>query len=342
MARGLKSRIWSALIITISLILFYLVLRKIGLGEIVATIGQASPAWLLVSIGLEPLLLLASVKRWQILIESQGFAVSFRRLNALYLVGRFFNNFLPSTVGGDVIRIYELRRDTNDLPTATASVVVDRLTGFIALVGLAVIALLTHWRLIDDVRLKALMAMAVAGLAVLIWLIVDERPLRFVSRSIKIRPLAPFFAKLHAIHSSLNAYRHQRGVLAQALLWSLVFMLLAIGNVYTTAQAFYRPAISFLDIAAIVPILMVVSMMPLTFNGLGIEEWAYVLLFPIFGLPASVGLAAVLLVRAKALLVASIGGVIYPYMKLRAASATVQLDAGERGHSDIAASSTGS
>jgi uncharacterized membrane protein YbhN (UPF0104 family) len=57
-------------------------------------------------------------------------------------------------------------------------------------------------------------------------------------------------------------------------------------------------------------------MVPLTFNGIGIQEWAYVLLFQLIGLPASVGLSTILLIRFKDISMALIGGLLFPYLKL--------------------------
>jgi uncharacterized protein (TIRG00374 family) len=315
-----KRRVQKYFILLISLLLLILVLRKVGFEELVDTLTDTDPYWLLVSFSLEPFLVLVSVIKWQILLKSQDSDVPLARLYGLYLVGRFFNNFLPSTVGGDVVRGYELGNYTKDYSGAVASIFVERLTGFITLVILAIFSLLLHSRLLDDIRLSSAIGLAVIGLVGVLWLTLDARPLALLDRRMTFPVARKLIPKLRKFHSSLNNYRKFRRALTLALFWSFVFMFLAIANVYTSALTFHRP-ISFLEIAAVVPLILVVSMLPFTVNGLGLQEWAYVLLFTLIGLPASVGLSTIILIRGKNLIVAALGGLVYPLIKLSKESA---------------------
>jgi uncharacterized protein (TIRG00374 family) len=301
--------------LALTVLLLYLVIRKVGFTELWETLSQANLFWVFVSLCHAPILIFTGVVKWKILLKSQDIDVPIWRLYALYLVGRFFNNFLPSNVGGDVIRGYELGNYTKDGAAAMASVFMERFTGFVVLMGLAVLSFLANLNLRGDVRLTLVMALAVIGLLSVFWLILDARPLALVTKWIKIPLVQKSIPKLQKFHTSLNAYRKHRRALALAFLWSLVFMVLAITNVYSSAMAFYRP-IPLSQIAVIVPVILLVSMVPLTFNGLGIQEWAYVLLFSFIGLPGSVGLSAIILIRAKDLLFAILGGIVYPFIKL--------------------------
>jgi uncharacterized protein (TIRG00374 family) len=311
----MKQRLRTYGILALSVLLLYLVLRKVGLDELLATLKNTDPYWVLISLALEPLLLLASVIKWQILLKTQKMAVSLPRLYGLYMVGRFFNNFLPTTVGGDVVRGYELGNYTKDHARSMASVFVERLTGFIMLILLAIISIFSRLRSVGDIRLSLGLWTAVFGMVAAVWLILDPRPLDLIERWVKLPLLYKYIPKFRKFHAGLMAYRTEKQALALAMLWSFVFMVLAIANVYASALAFYKP-ISFLAIAAVTPVILVISMLPLTFNGLGIQEWAFVLLFPWIGLPASVGLSTIVLIRAKSLLVGVLGGLVYPVIKL--------------------------
>lgn len=311
----MKQQFHKYLILVISLLLLILVLRKVGFNDLIETLRNTNPFWLLISFSLEPLLILVSVIKWQILLKSQDSDVPLPRLYGLYMVGRFFNNFLPSTVGGDVIRGYELGNYTKNFTGAIASIFVERLTGLITLIVLAIVSLFLHTRLLGDIRLNLVVGSAVIGLVGVLWLTLDSRPLSLLDRRLTFPIARKFIPTLQKFQSSLNDYREHRWTLTLALLWSFVFMFLAIANVYTSALSFHRP-ISFLEIAAIVPLILLVSMLPFTFNGLGLQEWAYVLLFALIGLPVSVGLSTIILIRGKNLIVAALGGLIYPLIKL--------------------------
>lgn len=310
------------LLLTVSLLLLFLVLRKVGFRELSATIAQANGWWVFISICLDPLLVFVSVLRWQALIKSQGYRVSLGRLNALYLVGKFFNNFLPSNVGGDVIRGYELNRDTKDLGAAMASVFIDRFIGFVVLVVMALVSFFAAQQFFTDIRFSLVMLFSISGLVGVVWVILDTRLITAAGRWKDLPVLRNYIPKLQKFHANLRAFKNERGALVWAFLWSAVFMVLAIFNVYASARAFHHQPVSFIEIAVVVPVIMVVAMLPLSLNGIGLEEWAYVLLFSWLGLSASVGLSTVFLIRAKSLLLALLGGLLYPVIKLRSSPAT--------------------
>ena len=302
-------------ILALTVILLLLVIRSVGLENLINTLSRADLRWVLLSFCLAPFIVLTGVIKWKILLQAQGINVPFWRLYALVLVGKFFNNFLPSNVGGDVVRGYELGNYTQDGATAMASVFMERITGLVVLVIMAVISFLSHMNLIQNTRLSMAMAFVVIGLFGILWLVLDSRPLEFIERWFKFSLVQKAIPKFRKFHASINAYRNQKKALLLSTMWSVIFMMLAIVNVYVSASAFYTP-ISFMDMVVIVPVILVVAMVPLTFNGLGIQEWAYVMLFSWVGLPPAVGLSTIILIRAKDLLMAVIGGFLYPVIKL--------------------------
>jgi glycosyltransferase 2 family protein len=309
-----RKKIHSGFLLALTLVLLYLVIRKVGAIELLETIQGADLSWILVSIAISPLTILVSVIKWQVLLRSQDIEVPLSRLFTLYLVGRFFNNFMPTTVGGDLVRGVELGRYTKDGASAMASIFVERLTGFIMLILMALFSFLTYRQLFGEVELTIALGVAILGMIFLLWLILDTRPLMFLKRSLKFPLAQKYLPKLEKFHISLNRYRSKKQVLAVAMFWSLTFMILAILNVYSSARAFHG-RVPFIEIAIIVPVILIVAMMPLTFNGLGLQEWAYVLLFTWIGLPPTVGLSSIILIRGKDLIMSSLGGLLYPYIR---------------------------
>ncbi|MEI6972440.1 MAG: lysylphosphatidylglycerol synthase transmembrane domain-containing protein, partial [bacterium] len=81
-----------------------------------------------------------SCLKWQLFLTARGVKTSFLQLFRLYLVGYFFNNFMPGSVGGDVVRGMELGRETSSRSNSYGSVFLERLTGFIALIAAAIAA----------------------------------------------------------------------------------------------------------------------------------------------------------------------------------------------------------
>jgi uncharacterized protein (TIRG00374 family) len=306
----------SLAVIAITGLLLFLVFRKVGLEELAATLRQADMTWVVISFLLIPVINLVNVMKWNTLLRSQGIEVPLLYQFKLYFIGYFFNNFLPTNVGGDVVRIYELGNRTKDPAGAAAAVFMERLTGFVVLFVFAFIALALQPTMAEDPWLKVATVMVAAMFVAVIWLILDPRILDLIDRTIHFKMVQKYTAKFRKFHNSVQAYQNRPGTLALAMFWSVIFYFMAVLNTYASAMAFYQP-IPFWGIAAITPIIGVVSVLPLTFNSVGIQEWAYVLLFSWLGLPPSVGLSTILLIRAKILFVATIGGLLYGGSKMQ-------------------------
>lgn len=129
-----------ALKIGVTLLGLFLVLRQVNLAELAQTLRQAHAGWLLFALLLIAASMLVRAWRWYLLLRGLGSAIRFRRLTALYFVGSFFNAFLPSGFGGDVVRVVEAARDV-ELDVATGTVFLDRMTGLIMLFVMALLLL---------------------------------------------------------------------------------------------------------------------------------------------------------------------------------------------------------
>lgn len=117
-----------------------LVLSQIDLRTVSDTLLRAQLSWLAITFGLVLLSLVIRAVRWFFLLQGLGVTLSLGRLVALYYVGNFFNAFLPTSFGGDVMRVVEVARDV-PAGVATGTVIVDRLTGLLMLFVMALLSL---------------------------------------------------------------------------------------------------------------------------------------------------------------------------------------------------------
>src|SRR6185436_11317690 len=148
------SRIKTILRLAVSAALVAWVLHRSPLGEVREAFRTADLRFILLALALNPLGYWASVSRWRLLIRSQGGDATFGFLARSFLVGVFFNNLLPSTIGGDAIRVYDTSRAGVGRAAAVEIVVVDRFIGLLALMLFAGVGLLFSSRLTD--RMPAL------------------------------------------------------------------------------------------------------------------------------------------------------------------------------------------
>ena len=291
----------------VSAILLGYVLTRTDWSAVTEYLRNADALFLGLFVLITPVNVAITVQRWRVILATSGHAVPFGRLFLIYVVGQFYNNLLPSSVGGDVFRAVALSRNVGSSLDALWSIFVERFCGLTVLVALALTAAAMTPALQAEAMLMALMLIGVVLYVVAIVVLLSPYPmavLRGCARRIPIlqRPVA----KAGRFHDALTAYRLHRGALATAMCWSALFYAGAVVNVYLGCRALGAP-VDLWNIAAVVPVVLLISMLPITLGGLGLAELGYVIAFTALAMDPAVGLTAALLLRAKVLLWSSSG-----------------------------------
>ncbi|HLV45262.1 MAG TPA: lysylphosphatidylglycerol synthase transmembrane domain-containing protein [Aggregatilineales bacterium] len=273
---------WTFLLqIAVSAGLLIWLLSRVGLREVLAQLAGMDP-WLY-ALAVVVYLLSVGVRayRWQIMLRPLSIDASLATLFRLYLLGFFWNSFLPTGFGGDVAKVIALQRRTGQGVDAMTSVIAERLVGLLGTSLIGLVVLLAWPRLVTfDIFLAvALICVAIiAGgwlirLDVLDWL---AARLPFTRRIVQ-------HPKLVAFHGALRAYDLR--TLGLGLLSSLPFTLTFIVANWLIGLALHVdvPPHYF---AVFTPVVSIVELVPLSFNGLGVREVMYRLLFEPVGVTA--------------------------------------------------------
>jgi glycosyltransferase 2 family protein len=250
-------------------------------------------------------------RRWQLLLGANGVHAGIPFLIRSYLVSVFFSNFLPSTVGGDVVRVYDSWKAGTTKTAALTVIFVDRFLGVVALLVFAAGALLLSptarsaaWFITPAV----LLATAMAGL--LLWLLflpgrasmdVMER-LRSIAGNRFSRLSEPLFAALQAFHG-------QHRVLAVTIIQSLVFQAMIVVHYLLIARAL-QIGIPAADFFWIIPTSILVMMLPVSINAIGVREHVFVYFFAAYAVSGSEAVAFAWLSYGVVLALGVIGGVL--------------------------------
>lgn len=321
-------------------IFFWILLTHIDLGEITDRFRSLDLFFFTVSLLLLVVMIPSSCLKWKVLLDQQGRRMPFWFLLRVYLIGYFFSNIMPSNVGGDVVRIYYIGRHIGSQSQAAVSVFIERLSGSVFLLLLAILApLMTpHLYLHPMVFLPAMGALGLLALFFWIWKVPNPLKLpdkitrsliklitgripsfRKASSNQKItaieRLYEKLFGKLSRFHTNLIAAVDYLSKNPQPLLRVLgltaFFYLMTWINVYVSFKAFgYTP--DFTEMSALIPAAMVVGMIPVTLLGnLGFTESIFVTYFSLVGIDPAATLAMALLLRFKYLLVGGIGFFAY-------------------------------
>jgi uncharacterized protein (TIRG00374 family) len=303
-----RKRLFDLLKILVSLILIVVILRSVDTRALWEVVRHANPWLLLATLGLVMAGVILRAYRWQILLHDQGVDASLRELSSLWFVSFLFTNLLPSGIGGDAIKMYELSRVTGRRAAAVSSVLVDRFMGLFALQAIGLAALAFSWRLVPIEIV--LLTVGIFGASLLVgWAVSSRRLWDLLARWV------PYFDRLLAIKTvsslvtSLQSYR--RSALLRAFGVGIVFNALLIGmNVLIgTALGADLPLGYYL---VFVPITSIVLILPISFAGLGVREGTYIFLFSTAGLAQEVALSLALLVYALGTVSPGlVGGVIY-------------------------------
>ena len=150
--------------IGITVIGLWVVLTKFDLNLMRQTLTQARLGWVLVAFLLVIGSLVVRAYRWWLLLQGLGATIKLKRLVALYFVGNFYNAFLPSGFGGDVVRVVEVAQEV-DAGVAAGTVLVDRLTGLLVLFALALLSLPFRPTDFPPTLLWPIVGLCVVGLA---------------------------------------------------------------------------------------------------------------------------------------------------------------------------------
>ena len=306
MREVLRRHLGNLLKIGISVGLLAWVLPRIGLADIWREIQSVQLNWLGLAFGLCVLGTALRAYRWQALLVGLGLHVPIGRLIKLYFVGTFFNTFLPSGFGGDVVRVIELAQDSHRAHEATGTVLVDRLTGILVLLAMALLAMPFSLNLISPALAAAIAALAVGGL-VGGWLLFQQR---LLGRVIGLIPEGlPFGAKRQVEKLYAAVAGSGSRAMGQALGISLAFNVLLIFLNYSIARS-VGVDVSLSYFFLFVPPTSLALMVP-SVGGLGAREWAYTELWPKIGVGAAEAGAMSLLNYAVNAATGLIGAAIY-------------------------------
>lgn len=302
----------SAIKLAASVLLIGYILATADLGAVGAALGSVSPGWLVVAIVLQLLGPAIISLRWRGLLAAKGVAPGWLYLYESTLVSGFFRQFMPTIVGGDVIRGYDAWRAGARPGLALMSLVLDRLLGLLALALLAAAGIMLSDEIVR--RLPAIglwIGLALVVIAVVIAQIVRPMPVAVrLGRAGIARAPARVRDKLGKIAAALGSYRDAQGALAAAFALSVALQINVITFYWALGQALGLP-IDYPSFFVIVPIAIFVMMLPISINGIGVREGIFIFLLAQWGVDSAHAIALAWLEYGIFLAFGLLGGALY-------------------------------
>jgi uncharacterized membrane protein YbhN (UPF0104 family) len=310
----------STIKILVSATLLYLALRKANFADLASRINVASLGWIGLAIAVTFLQIFVGVLRWREISAECGAPLGMRQAMRYNVIGTFFNQTLPSAIGGDAVRLWLVARAGAGWRAATYSIFVDRAIGLIALAVIIVASLPWSYNLIGDAGGRsALMLVAFIALGGgLGFLVLGALPWPFLRR----------WWATHHVHACAvvaNRVLFSRARGPKVALLSLLVHVLAVVIAWCVVKSIAAP-VGFGQVFQLIPPVMLITMLPVSIAGWGLREATMGLAFGYAGLMTNEGINVSLLYGAVSFIVGAFGGLVWIFSAEKAAQGAAPIE----------------
>lgn len=278
---GSRKTAITALRVAASLAMLAVLVPRVELRSLFPHWSTGTVEWLAAAAAATFLGIVLSAVRWQRVLAALDVRARVRHLVSHQLAGVFVGNFLPSTIGGDVLRVARLSATSGRGPDSFASVVLERLTGWLVLPVITLVALVLNPALLRlGLATQAAVAVSVGTLLLLVAVLVLASSSRLGARLEGHDGVRRF---LHAVHVGLVRFRRNPGLAFEVLVAGFVYQLAVVLTAFLAGHALGLD-VGWTAMMAFVPAVAIVQVLPVTIGGLGVREGAFVLFLSRSGL----------------------------------------------------------
>lgn len=297
-------------------LLIYLVLRA-DPGKILDVFGNVDAAnglwFILAAFACAFLSVLLMSARWQALLSAYHYRVPLKRLSGFYLIGMFFNNFLPTSIGGDVIRVYKIVNETNDRTVGFAGVIIERILGIAATLLLAIFALFFISQQFHSERLLYTSIFLFLAIMLFFMLMVRNRPFKLLLRVFEKLTIFKIGEKFNKLFEAIHHFKDRRRTLLLVLFYSLLSQLSIILMNFFLVKAFaLKVDISYLFV--VIPVSFLLTILP-SINGVGFRDLGFVQVLKHAGIGDAAALSLSFMNLLIPMIISVIGAVLFIIQK---------------------------
>lgn len=301
--------------------MLYLLASNIGVETIIGYLKLFNPLTFICAAVLYVFSIYISSLRWSLLINHK---ISKKKLFSMYMIGSFFNICLPGIIGGDAMKAYYLSRELKDtIPkpldkkkatlnnssvnvTAIASVFMDRYIGLSALLTIGMFAFPFGFRYIDRTS-SGSFYIWLMPLAFLLFV-----SMSFVILKFRVGAGIGFFLK---VYEYFDLYRTKRDVVIKVFIYSMIIQMTGIFSVYILSMAMPFD-VSIVPLLIFIPVIIVISLIPISISGIGVREFSFVLFLGSAGIPSDIS-AALSIIWFLSIVLGSLWGLV-EYLRFNA------------------------
>jgi glycosyltransferase 2 family protein len=315
------------IVISVSLIIFLVKTQIKDFSSIIEILKSSNKILLLLSLSTHIFGIWITAFRWRTLLDTQNVKLSTGVLSVTVLIGFFFNNFLPTSIGGDVFRTYDAsKKGKIPLGTSASVIIVERFSGVVSAAVFAIVALFLGFTAIGNQPI--IIPIVIFFVISVIIAVIIINPSVFGIRRLfnRFKFLRKIKEKLSNVFTTFASFKKHKVVLLKVLIYSFLLQFAVVLNYYLAALALGID----LGLAAfifIVPVVSIIAMIPISIGGIGLRENSLVFIMVALGAANEEAALCSLLLLLMLILVGMVGGIVYiarPYFEGRSGETTIK------------------
>jgi uncharacterized protein (TIRG00374 family) len=304
-------KIFSILLrVGVSIILLIFLFKQVDKKSLLEIIKNADKFLLFAAFLIFSLGYIICVLRWEMLLKAVKIHLPLKRVIISFSGGIFFSLFLPSTIGGDLMRSIDLAAYTKRPREVIATVLLDRLSGYVGLVLLALLALLFGWKFLQD-KSVLLSIMIITALLIAILLVLFNKFVYFKINQLLHSPNAGRFRQLlKDLHQEVHYFRQHKKVIINNLIFSLLIQAVTPVTFFIIARSL-GIKVDIIYFFIFLPIICAITLLPISIGGLGLRDASAIFFFAKVGIAKDSAFAMSLLNFFFIAVYGGLGGLIY-------------------------------
>ncbi len=312
----MKSKLFAFAKIAVTALLLFYVFRKVDFQQFKDTMRNVQLDMLALSFFILLLGHYVCIFRWRLLMRPLMQVPSFNSLLGIYWIGLFFNLAFPTVIGGDVVKMYYAGKPSKAYPQSFAATFLDRDAGMFAMMMIACCVLPAYPVLVPGIPVRLIVWGIFAAFIIGNIAIFTPFCHRILTRILNRLGLLKIAHKVDLISNAFLVLRKHPVILLLSLLISLINQALVITMTWVLALGL-RIDVSISYFMIFVPVITLISMIPVSLNGMGLREYAFTSLFSSIGILPASGSALGLLTSIAIILSSLPGGFVYLFIKNR-------------------------
>ena len=301
-------------LISVVLLAILFSFKQVDVPGLINEVKKADKAFLALSFLVFLLIYILGLLRWQMLLRAIKVKLPLKRVVTSFSGGLFFSLFLPSSIGGDVARSIDLSRHTQKPKEIVATVLLDRLSGYVGLVIVVLIAMVPGYSMVgkDPVVLVSI-GLIIAMLALILLVLFNRFAYNKIVKLLRKPSAGKIRTALNSLLQEIHYFRRHKMVMFYNLLLSVVIQILGPAVFYMTSLAIGTPKINPVYFFIFGPIISAITLLPISLGGFGLRENTAVIFFAKAGLNGNSAAAIAFLNSIFIFIAGAIGGLIYVF-----------------------------